>query len=339
MRQSSSIHTHGIRVILVFVAAAVSAGCATPFTAGQARVGFDAGYLVHCRDVTPAKSKLRNTQQRLIEAKVPVSVRMLAGHETEITDLLFEVTSPEGRIRFADFSPKTQLETSISGKIKVESSTETSRLIGLNANIPLIYGATAAEDLSASHKNTSKESSTKLPPKNAVLVSGTMQNDHGIFFKLKPSTQSALEGIHDFTFTFVAPENWSGDWLLLNCRANGNVVSFGNRHIEQCGYATGYLGLCLDHDRQAREAAERLSEVQEAIARAQPEEPKTTHLASGRMSSVKTSFASLPRTLGFGHSSAQAPDKGADSDSETQSPNSAELVAAARTNLSRFAGE
>jgi len=334
-----------VRLGLVLSVCCGGMGCVTPFSGGATHVAFDTSYLVSCRDVTVQKPGEPPSSERIIEAQLPVSVRLLEGAETDVTELLIEVTSPERRIRFNDYLPKTHLESAISGKIKVENNVENSRMLGLKGTLPLVYGATASEDLSANHKNSVKETATKLPPKNAIIVSGTTQNEHGVFFKLKPSTQSTLEGTHQLTFRFGAPAEWRGDWLLLTCRANGKVVAYGATHVQECGRASAYLGLYLNTDASAKEAAEELAQVQEKIAKADPIGTSHAVASVGVFSSVTTKLASHRRvraTAGSAEKSVSSETRAippaTTHESDLSESDPVESLVLARSQVGRFSG-
>jgi hypothetical protein len=53
------------------------------------------------------------------------------------------------------------------------------------------------------------------------VVSGTSSEGCGVFFKLKRSSQTSLEGVHDLAVTFIAPARWRGATLDVACGARG----------------------------------------------------------------------------------------------------------------------
>ena len=109
-------------------------------------VSFDFARLVEYRDVTPAERIERDPHERLIEVKLPISVRFqgLAGGEIEHLD--FEIDGTPAGIRVESFAPATELA---SDAIAVETITKTikERSLGatLSGTIPVPVGAVAAE--------------------------------------------------------------------------------------------------------------------------------------------------------------------------------------------------
>jgi hypothetical protein len=68
---------------------------------------------------------------------------------------------------------------------------------------------------------TVTEKLNRLPPKQAIVVSGTLSEGRGVFFKLKRSSQTSLEGVHQLAVTFVAPGAWRGGHVDVGCSARG----------------------------------------------------------------------------------------------------------------------
>ena len=44
---------------------------------------------------------------------------------------------------------------------------------------------------------------------------GTIDRQHGALFKLRPSLQTSLEGVHELTLQLVVPRNWRADALRV----------------------------------------------------------------------------------------------------------------------------
>jgi hypothetical protein len=161
------------------------------------------------------------------------------------------------------------LESEVVGNIEVCKTTEKVSSLGatIGGSISAPYGpvnvqAAPAGSIGTSKRNVLKETAQKLPPLNVVVVSGTTNQEHGVFFKVKPSPQSSLEGTQEFVCRFIVPQTWRGDWTRFSCRARGENKRCFFKTVEQCGEATFLVGLHLEGDGEAREAAERLSEAQ-----------------------------------------------------------------------------
>jgi len=111
-----------------------------------------------------------------------------------------------------------------------------------------------------------------VPPKQLFLASGTTNRGHGVFFKLKPSSQASLEGQKEFVCLFIVPKDWRGDYACIACRAKGYNRSLWTR-VEECGTAEVCVGLYLRGDPEARQAAKQLARAYETYRQAATKRP------------------------------------------------------------------
>jgi hypothetical protein len=191
-------------------------------------VEFDIAPTAECRDVTPPPRIKQYPEQRLIEVTLPVSVRFRGVSMDEVDELSIEVNGVSAGMRVHDFAPTTQLASDISHEIETTTTTKKARSFdgSLGGTIP-IPGADAAAHLTPTISaglagcNTETEKVNRLPPKHAVVVSGTASSGRGVFFKLKRYSQTSLEGVHELTVTFVAPRAWKWSEIRVDCAARG----------------------------------------------------------------------------------------------------------------------
>jgi hypothetical protein len=236
------------------------------------------GYQVECRDVTGQAFALMHPNEKVVEANLRISVRLAQGDEREIEQLLFEITSPGERLRVVDFLPRTQLESEAADGIQVTKTTETTRSLGATAgtgfSFTRIAGANQAStsaqilpsanaNATTTHHNALTETSKKIPPGKVVVASGTMDNEHGVFYKLKRSAVTSFEGTKMVSFRFVVPADWRGDWVVISAQANGTFKrSLFFKAVESCGETKAFVGLYLAGDAAAERAALELAESQ-----------------------------------------------------------------------------
>lgn len=236
------------------------------------RVEFDASYAVGCRDVTPPEFARVHSDLKVIEAKLPISLLVREGEEKDITELMYVIKSPARRLRVADFLPKTRLGSNVADAIEVVETSENATSLDGSLSVqfrPLdAVQAMPSAGASKNHRRTLKRSYKKLPPKQLLLASGTTNHGHGVFFKLKPSSQASLEGQKEFVCLFVVPKGWTGDWISLECSATGWDRTFWTGGARSCGRRSFAVGLCLEGDQEARDAAKRVGETYEAYRRA-----------------------------------------------------------------------
>jgi hypothetical protein len=197
-------------------------------TLATPNVEFDIAPAAECRDITPPQRIKQYPEQRLIEVTLPVSVRFRGVSMDDVDELAIEVNGVSAGMRVHDFAPTTQLASDISHEIETTTTTKKARSFdgSLGGTIP-IPGADAAAHLTPTLSagladcGTATEKVNRLPPKHAVVVSGTTSAGRGVFFKLKRYSQTSLEGVHELTVTFVAPRAWKWSEIRIDCAARG----------------------------------------------------------------------------------------------------------------------
>jgi hypothetical protein len=194
----------------------------------DAHVEFDFARTAECRDVTPAERAVHYPTQRLVEFSLPVSVRFHDAKLDDIDELTVEITGPTSGMRVFDFAPATQLASDIENAIETTTTTKSAGSIdgSLGGALPIPYAAEVAHVTPTINAGVSKGEATtekmnRLPPKYAVVVSGTAAEGRGVFFKLKRWSQTSLEGVHELSVTFIVPAGWRGGEVFVNCSAGG----------------------------------------------------------------------------------------------------------------------
>ena len=235
-----------------------------PSRAADTQVIFDISDTIECRDVTPKDFVAAHPSLKVIEAKFQVSARFIEGSEADLVDFLYMLVSPELRLKIQDYLPNTTLESTMADdRIEVTATTESSSAITEDARVAykvLALGGSKND----TEKKTESDHYKEIVPKALVLASGTMNREHGVFFKLKPSKEASLEGTKTFTCLAIVPKNWRGDWCVISCAARAKKKSFLSSSIVPAGTEHAQVGLYLAGDREARLRAEKLCKVQEA---------------------------------------------------------------------------
>ena len=252
-----------------FVVAVVSFGAllsCNASVADETRIVFDLPDTIECRDVTPEQFAAAHASLKVIEGKFRISARISEGIEGNIVDFLYIVDSPSKRMKIQDYLPNTTLESVVANdQIEVVESSELATSSAGEAGVS--YRSLAA---SATKSRTSATSDTsrykKIAPKKLVLASGTVNREHGVFFKLRPSTGTSLEGAKDFTFLATVPKAWRGDWCTVSCAARANSGSFFSKTYKSAGVERSQIGMYLAGDHEAADCAEEFRKVQESNA-------------------------------------------------------------------------
>jgi len=248
----------------LFCVAVVGAASAEPV-----QVQFDCYPVIACRDVTPEGFSDLRPGEKVIEARIRVSARIVAGSAEDLREMLFEIRSAEQRSRIDDFEPRTQMDSDLLEPIQITRTEESRRSlgVGLGGSIAVPAPGVTADivptaNLGASRREAVTSSFKKRPPQRPIVISGTTHQEHGVFFKLRPSSQTSLEGVHELKCRLRVPVAWRGDWLLLTCRAEGRWTRYFVKADGVCGQSRFVLGLHAAGDEHAMQAAENLARVQ-----------------------------------------------------------------------------
>ncbi len=250
-------------VTLIAASLFVAANSAPPFSSDPAKVVFDLPLTVECRDVSPAGFAESNPTLKVIEAKFRVSARIVAGVESDVVDFMYIIASPDRKMKFQDYLPNTMLESAVADdQIEITDTTEYSKGGNIGATVGY-QGVGGGLSVNKGTKRTRTNHYKEIAPRALVIASGTIDHQHGVFFKLKPSRAASLEGAAEFTFLATVPHSWRGGWCTISCGARTRSKSlFSRSSVVPAGVAQSQVGLYLKGDAEASELAEELSEVQ-----------------------------------------------------------------------------
>jgi hypothetical protein len=263
-------------------------------------VEFDVAPTAECRDITPVERIAQYPTQRLIEVTLPVSVRFRGVSMDEVDELAIEVNGASAGLRVHDFSPTTQLFTDVSHEIETTTTLKKARSLdgSLGGTIP-IPGADAAAYLTPTISaglagcNTETEKSSRLPPKHAVVVSGTSSAGRGVFFKLKRYSQTSLEGSHELTVTFVAPRAWRWSEIRVDCAARGEQKVLWMKQSGTIGQTTRMVQLVEMSAKPVRQVVLKPAVTDPPAAKAPPNAAKPPAAAEANPAATAATTAAI----------------------------------------------
>lgn len=266
----------------------------SPTTSGAAEVTFDLPETIECRDVTPCDFGAAHPQVKVIEGKLRISAR-IDGAESDIVEFMYVISSPDKTLRIQDYLPNTTLESAVADdQIEVTDSSENTKAISADAHVgyqALGLGLSKSKAAKKAESNHYKQ----IVSKSLVLSSGTIDREHGVYFRLRPSNSATLEGAKEFTFLAIVNKSWRGDWCVISCTAKARKKSLFSTTVVPAGSEEIQVGLHLVGDEESGALARRFRQVQDAhtalfVAQASKEE--------GWFDSVTTAVT-LPATATF----------------------------------------
>lgn len=186
-------------------------------------VAFDVPASISCRDVTHAAFQAERPGERLIQIEAPITLLLYHGEPAKVDDVVVEIRGAAAGLRVHDYEPRTELTSELAEPIEVRRTTASDKSIGASLGGKLAGDVALVPTVSAGNatKESSTETRSRLPPKQAVIVSGTTSGRTGVYYKLRRSSQSTLEGERTFSVTFAAPADWDGGAVEVRCLARG----------------------------------------------------------------------------------------------------------------------
>lgn len=231
--------------------------------AGTPRLAFDFGRAIACQVVPTESGSEEFAEEKLIQFTLPISVQLLSGDMAQVKSVRIELTDRDQRMFVHDFQPQTRLESQHTEAIERTHSTEESHslsaTLGGEAPVPvgnLVAHVTPSASGALGKREAVTQTERLLPPKQVVVASGTKRNRHGVFFQLRPTPQTTLEGVHEIALTLRVPKHWRGDTLRVEVTAQGVEKFLWMNREATLAQESGHIALYLAGDREARLAAE-----------------------------------------------------------------------------------
>jgi hypothetical protein len=226
-------------------------------------IEFDSKLSFPCREVTPKDFALANRDRKVVEATLRISANF-AIDEKEIESIVYRIMLPS-HLEIADHLPKTELVTDVVGTVdsRQQTATRTNLLVSFEAGgkigyrLPTVLEAEARASGGGKDEKANEVSSGVqvrfLPPRQLLIAAGTQDRGQTLYFKLRPFSQTTLEGEKEFAFLLVVPREWAGDNAVLDCTA------YQKGYKDVVAQQALGVGLYMSGDRDARVRVEKLA--------------------------------------------------------------------------------
>ncbi len=164
----------------------------------------------------------------------------------------------------ADYAPRTEVASDVTGPIQIKKTNESSKSVGLS--LDGAYGHLARLHTGADQgtKDTSSYQMDRVAPVQAVTASGTINRGRGVFFKMRWTAQQVLEGEKTFRVTCCVPSTWRSGLIDVSVIAQSEEKVFAGLDSETktLGAADFVVATYLEGDQQASQIAQRLFEAE-----------------------------------------------------------------------------
>lgn len=228
-------------------------------------VRFDVPDVAVARAVQSDNVSSLSPREKLIEVEIDISAFVQHSLERQISQLVYVIEFPERNARIVDYTPETLLYSEIEGNVKVANQKEKASSFGLNATAAFDKFASAKGNASNSNRNSENLQFERLPEKQWMVASGTMARGSAVYFKIRPTRQSTLEGSRTFKLTMRVSDHWRGDYFKVRCAAYSR-----NATTEKpiCGVTNFLVGVFEQNDLNAKQHALQLAKADYGLRRA-----------------------------------------------------------------------
>jgi hypothetical protein len=189
-----------------------------------------------------------------------VSLLASGGAAEHIDECLYRFEGAASMMQVVDYLPRTTMDTSVAGNIRVQRSEEKSNQINLSVDggWEWIHATAGGSQGEAARSALEFE---LAPPQEMVAAVGTIGRGTGVYFKLRRTPQVSLEGSRDFLITLRVPMAWRGGYFRAYCQA----VRRTHRGVEVIGGGSFLLPLYLAGDLEGKQLAEHLSNSEQRL--------------------------------------------------------------------------
>jgi hypothetical protein len=239
----------------------VLAGLACSDVVAQSpKVHFDMHPVIACRDVTSPEFQASRPDLRWIEARFEVSALLLEGGEDDLLQFFYRLEIQSPNVSVADYWPKTKLASDQATNVTREQRAEKTNHVGAVLTSPLDWPGKVTASGDVGQKSMDSSRYELVPQMMAVTASGTVQRGRGVYYKMRPSRSSTLEGARRFRVVLQVPAGWRGGDAYFECTATGIDRGLIRSLDEQitCGQRRFVVALHREGDAEARQAAQHL---------------------------------------------------------------------------------
>ncbi len=243
----------------IYIGLMLAASTFLPTCAAGSCVRFDVADTVGCIEMkTDSEKVVRHSAYQRVRCELDISAFVHFKRSSDLAQFVYIIELPERRGRIVDYSPKTALTSDVTGTTSVSSQSESNSSLGISANTDMGgYGA-ASFNASNGGRETDTVKFERKPRKQLLAASGTLDRGSAVYFKLKPSSQTTLEGSKRITIVLEVPQSWRSDYLRVRCVAYsvGREAAESKRPI--CGSMAFLVGLHRQGDHLGFELAREL---------------------------------------------------------------------------------
>jgi hypothetical protein len=188
---------------------------------GWGQVAFDVNPIAPAREANALGTLTQLPNSRLVEVQLDVSALFTPGDSAVVSEYTVRIVSRHEEVQVADYSPRTELQSEILGAMQVSTNQDRVREAAIRG-MGGYPGVGSAQGYAYFHDNQQESVHyARKPAMELVNAAGTLERRRGVYFKVKQSSQTTLEGARPFRIVFEVPQYWRADLLDVTIEAAG----------------------------------------------------------------------------------------------------------------------
>ena len=199
------------------------------FSVGLGQVAFDVNQMAPARESNSIGLMRQLPNSRMVEVQLDVSALFTPGDAAVVTEYTVRMVSRHEDVQVADYSPRTEMQSDVFGPMQISQEGDRVREAAIRG-VGGYPGVGSAQGYAYYHDNSHETVHyAKKPSLELVNAAGTLERRRGVYFKVKQSSQTTLEGARPFRIVFEVPNSWRADLLDVTIEAAGLENSHSKR--------------------------------------------------------------------------------------------------------------
>ena len=237
-----------------------------------------------CPAITAARLVELQSDQKVIEFRVPISMTVLDNHLT-VDSLRTEIGWNRVAYPLVSYGPSTLLKSRYDGPVSVERKTETNASLDSRVSSSYLEFVSPSLNGNLNKKKSETRKFNEIPEHELVIGSGPVQRGTGAYFLFKPTRTETLEGGREVVLAYRVPISWSGGLLQVTMTVSGQESKKLGLFREDVEFARIFvLPAFLEGDLRARQAAQLFANSEQRLRKgwslhlAESSKPNSTNI-------------------------------------------------------------
>ena len=188
---------------------------------GLSQVAFDVNGSAPVKALYAHTAFSRTANSRVVSLELDVSTLFQPGAGHSITEMMVQAVCRRDDVVVVDYSPRTELQSDIDGPMQIVQEKDTAR----DLNLQGIGGYPGIGSISGALNQSDYQSQSiqylQRPSRELTVAAGTTNRQRGVYFKIRPNSQTTLEGSRKLNILLAVPENWRADLMDVTIQAAG----------------------------------------------------------------------------------------------------------------------